>query len=71
MAAFDMNQPAILRILPNRKLRTGGAPCVHRFLIGSIFAGKPLEQIEDQDFHRLRHYRYFIDLGTTPAFETV
>ena len=41
-------------VLPNRKTRAGGPPCVHHFRIRPRSGSDPFEQIEYQGFYRIR-----------------
>ena len=52
---LDTHQPTFVCVLPHGKLRAGGAPRVHCFLVGSISEGEPLEQVKNQDFDAVDH----------------
>src|SRR2546422_10317092 len=41
-------------VLPNRKTRAGGPPCIHHFTIRPRSGSDPFEQIEYQGFYRIR-----------------
>jgi len=52
---LGLHQSAIGRILPDRKSRAGGAPRLHRFLIGPLPSSYPFQEIEDQIFNCVDH----------------
>jgi hypothetical protein len=42
-----LHESTIRRILPNSKPWAGGAPSLHRFLVGAFLSSNPLQEIED------------------------
>jgi hypothetical protein len=47
-------EATVSSVLPNRKAGTGGSPSVHHFRIWPRSGSDPFEQIEYQDFYRIR-----------------
>ena len=55
--SLPRNQPAIVRILPNRKLRARRTPRLHYFLVGPLPRIHPKKQIDNQRLHnRICHH---------------
>lgn len=50
-----LHQTSIRGVFPNWQPRAGCAPCLHRFLIGTILMCHPFQQIEYQAFSGLGH----------------
>ena len=48
------DEATLSSVLPNRKTRAGGSPCVHHFGMRPRAGSDPFEQIEDQDLYRVR-----------------
>src|ERR1700722_19382669 len=49
------DQPAIVRLLPDRELWTRRAPRVHHFVVAPLAVCHPLEEIEHQRFDCIEH----------------
>src|SRR5277367_1502993 len=49
------NEPAIVRVLPDREPRTRRAPGVHNFVVAPLGLSHPLKEVEYQRFNCVKH----------------
>jgi hypothetical protein len=52
---FNRHESAISGILPHGQPRTRRPPRVHGFVIGTVSAGQPFQEIKNENFDGLRH----------------
>ena len=52
---FDRHESAISGVLPYGQPRTRRPPRVHGFVIGTVSAGQPFQEIKNENFDGLRH----------------
>ena len=67
---LGLHQSAIGRILPDGKSRAGGAPRLHRFLIGTLLSSYPFQEIEDQIFNCVDHISLNISIPVQTTRES-